>query len=119
MIEVKLGNTGVQALVDTGAKLSCISEQLLQCHELFKFCKIRKCDKRAYGVNGEPVVTLGIVEVSFKINNFSFTHEFTILRGLIHPMLLGQFQDKHGRAFGPYKNKLPRRPVQNKSVVMP
>ena len=89
MIEVKLGNTGVQALVDTGAKLSCISEQLLQCHELFKFCKIRKCDKRAYGVNGEPVVTLGIVEVSFKINNFSFTHEFTILRGLIHPMLLG------------------------------
>ena len=79
----------IQALIDTGAKLSCISEQLLHCNELFKSLKIRKCDRRAYGVNGEPVVTLGLVDVEFKIGGLVFTHTFTILRGLIHPMLLG------------------------------
>ena len=62
---------------------------MMHCHELFKDAKIRKSDRRAYGVNGEPVVTLGIVDLDFKINGVVFNHSFTILRGLIHPMLLG------------------------------
>ena len=96
LIEIDLLHTKTQLLVDTGAKLSCISEQLLQCDGLFKSVNIRKCDKRAYGVNGEPVVTLGIVDLEFKIDGVSFTHSFTILRGLIHPMLLGMdFLIKH------------------------
>ena len=82
-------NTSVQSLIDTGAKLSCVSEELLHCNELFKNIKIRKSDRRAYGVNGEPVVTLGIIEAEFKIDDLIFRHEFTVLRGLIHPMLLG------------------------------
>ena len=82
--------------MDTGAKLSCVSEQLLQCNELFRNAKIRRCDKRAYGVNGEPVVTLGVVDLIFEIDGISFNHSFTILRGLIHPILLGMdFLVKH------------------------
>ena len=81
--------TNVQALVDTGAKLSCISEELLHFNELFRNLKLRKSDRRAYGVNGEPVVTLGIVETDIKIGGLTFHHEFTVLRGLIHPALLG------------------------------
>ena len=50
---------------------------------------MRKSDRNAYGVNGEPVVTLGIVEMDFKIDGLTFHHDFTVLRGLIHPMLLG------------------------------
>ena len=89
LIEVDLLHARTQLLVDTGAKLSCVSEQLLQCNELFRDAKIRKSDRRAYGVNGEPVVTLGIVDLSFRIEGCTFSHSFTILRGLIHPMLLG------------------------------
>ena len=33
---------------------------------------------------------MGLVDVEFKIGGASFTHTFTILRGLIHPMLLGR-----------------------------
>ena len=89
LIEIDLLHTKTQLLVDTGAKISCVSEELMQCSDLFRSVNIRKSDKRAYGVNGEPVVTLGIVDLEFKIDNLSFTHSFTILRGLIHPMLLG------------------------------
>ena len=76
-------------MIDTGAKLSCVSETLLHCNELFKGLRLKKCDRRAFGVNGEPVVTLGVIDVEFKISGFMFTHSFTVLRGLIHPMLLG------------------------------
>ena len=89
LIEIEFSKLKTQLLVDTGAKLSCISEQMMHCHELFKDAKIRKSDRRAYGVNGEPVVTLGIVDLDFKIDGVVFNHSFTILRGLIHPMLLG------------------------------
>ena len=73
-----------------------MSESLLQCNELFRNLRLRKCDRRAFGVNGEPVVTLGIVDIEFKIAGLTFTHPFTVLRGLIHPMLLGMdFLTKH------------------------
>ena len=81
--------TDLETLVDTGAKLSCTSEELLECNELFRNVKIRKTARRAYGVNGEPVVTLGVAELTFKIGGLEFTHQFTVLRGLIHPMLIG------------------------------
>ena len=89
LISIELHRTATQTLVDTGAKLSCISEEMLQCNDLLKHTKIRKSDRRAYGVNGEPVVTLGIVDLEFKIGKLVLTHQFTILRGLIHPILLG------------------------------
>ena len=50
---------------------------------------VRKCTKKAYSVNGSPVVTMGVVDIEFKLGGASYTHTFTILRGLIHPMLLG------------------------------
>ena len=34
-------------------------------------------------------MTLGVAEILFKIGGLTFAHEFIILRGLIHPMLLG------------------------------
>ena len=56
------------------------------------FCKkltVRKGSKKACSVNGSPVVTMGLVDIEFKLGGASYTHTFTILRGLIHPMLLG------------------------------
>ena len=55
----------------------------------FKKLSIRKCDRKAYSVSGAPVVTLGVVDIEFKIADASYTHQFIILRGLIHPILLG------------------------------
>ena len=96
LIEIQLLLIKIQTLIDTGAKFSCVSEKLLQCSEMFKNLRIRKCDKRAFGVNGEPVVTLGVVDIEFKIDNLVFTHSFTVVRGLIHPMLVGMdFLLKH------------------------
>ena len=90
MLVITVGKTPVKCLVDTGAGPSCISEELLQCNPFFKGLTIRKCDKKAYSVSGAPVVTLGVVTLEFKLaKKFSYTHEFTILRGLIHPILLG------------------------------
>ena len=81
--------TDVQTLVDTGAGPSCISEHLMISNPSLGHLRIRRCEKRAYSVNGAPVVTLGIVDIEFKINGASYTHTFIILRGLIHPLLLG------------------------------
>ena len=76
LIEIKLLHTKTQLLVDTGAKISCVSEELMQCNDLFRSVNIRKSDKRAYGVNGEPVVTLGVVDLEFKMDGLSFKHSF-------------------------------------------
>ena len=50
---------------------------------------VNKCERKAYSVSGAPVVTLGSVDLEFKVNGSSYTHKLIILRGLIHPMLLG------------------------------
>ena len=84
-----IGSTAVQTLVDTGAGPWCIGEHLMLSNPFFKQLPIRKCKKKAYSVSGAPVVTLGVVDIEFKVSNASYTHSFIILRGLIHPMLLG------------------------------
>ena len=90
MVVMKIGETKVKCLVDTGAGPSCISEELMQCNPFCKNLTIKKCDRKAYSVSGAPVVTLGTVTTEFKLaEKFSYVHEFTILRGLIHPVLLG------------------------------
>ena len=89
LIDIKIASTSVDCLVDTGAGPSCISEELMVSNPFFKQQIIKKCERKAYSVSGAPVVTLGLVEIEFKVNGASYTHQFTILRGLIHPMLLG------------------------------
>ena len=85
-----------------------------------KILMIRKCERKAYSVSGAPVVTLGVVEIEFKLNGCSFRHQFTILRGLIHPMLLGlDFLTKHNANIQlDYPPRLSlSHPVQHKVVI--
>ena len=68
----------------------------MQRNNQFRSLKITKCNRRAYSVSGEPVVTLGVVDIGFKIGTIMFSHQYTIVRGLIHPMLIGMdFLLKH------------------------
>ena len=97
LIDVKIGSTTVQTLIDTGAGPSCISEHIMISSPFFKNLVIRKCEKKAYSVSGAPVVTLGVVDIEFKVSGASYTHSFIILRGLIHPLLIGlDFLTKYG-----------------------
>ena len=85
-----------------------------------KILMIRKCERKAYSVSGAPVVTLGVVEIEFKLNGCSFRHQFTILRGLIHPMLLGlDFLTKHSANIQlDYPPRLAlSHPIQHKVVI--
>ena len=89
LVNSVIGSTSLQTLVDTGAGPSCIAEHVMLSSPFFKQLVIKKCERKAFSVSGAPVVTLGTVDSEFKLNGASYTHTFIILRGLIHPMLLG------------------------------
>ena len=66
--DIKLNTTTAETLVDTGAKGSCIGDYIMMTDPYLKALVIKKCARRAFSVNGSPVVTLGEVDLEFKVN---------------------------------------------------
>ena len=54
----------METLVDTGAKVSCISEAYLLSHKELHSIPIKRTERKAFTVDGTPVVTLGVMDVS-------------------------------------------------------
>ena len=50
---------------------------------------IKRAGRKAFSVDGAPVVILGVIAIDIRIKDKLFNHYFLILRGLIHPLLLG------------------------------
>ena len=90
LVHTKVGTSTLETLVDTGAKTSCVGDYFMIADPFCKNLVVRKCSRKAFAVNGSPVVTMGLVDIEFKLGGASYTHTFTILRGLINPMLLGR-----------------------------
>ena len=78
-----------QALVDTGADWTLISESLLS-HEELELLKDGDSEMRGQGVTGAPLDILGEVWRDFRIGDLVITNQrFVAVRGIVSDVILG------------------------------
>ena len=69
-INCKLDGILIEALWDTGAQVSIISEQFLRCHfpsaKLKNISKLLDCELDLTADNGTPIPYKGFIELTFK-----------------------------------------------------
>ena len=84
----KIGTLMCNALIDTGATKSCISERYYQQLPSMKIqCLKNICVKSATGSNLTP---LGIINCSFELGKIRFNSNLIICRNLTRPLILGR-----------------------------
>ena len=84
----KVGSTLCNALIDTGATRSCMSESYYKTLQLNSICSIlNTCVKSATGSN---LSLLGIINCTFELGKIAFTNDFIVCKNLTRPLILGR-----------------------------
>ena len=84
----KIGTSVCNALIDTGAMKSCISERYYQLSPAIQIQKLKHISvKSATGSNLTP---LGIIHCSFELGKITFNNDFIVCRNLTQPLILGR-----------------------------
>ena len=85
---MKVGSTLCNALIDTGATRSCMSEAYYRKLHLNKIHLLSNiCVRSATGSNLSP---LGIVDCTFELGKTAFTSDFIVCKNLTRPLILGR-----------------------------
>ena len=88
-ILVSVGGRKTQALVDTGASISCCATSYLKKTSL-KNSKLKPCDlQEIVGVGGEKHKVLGQIELPLLISGVKITYKFYVLDSPHHSLILG------------------------------
>ena len=87
-LDVAVGQIQSQALVDSGAVISCASSSFVSSLDTALLKWSEPTFKRAVGVGGEQHKIDSCVTFSFQLGASTFTHTFHVLPGH-HPMILG------------------------------
>ena len=88
-IHVKIFNTFVKALIDTGCSTSVLSEKLIQQLRVMPQQLEVGNPKFLIGANGSKIPIIGKSSLSIKIGGFSVPFEFLVAKFLTHDLLLG------------------------------
>ena len=84
----KVGSTICNALIDTGATKSCMSESYCKTLHLDSLHSlVNTCVKSATGSNLSP---LGIVNCPLKLGNTTFVNDFIVCQNLTRSLILGK-----------------------------
>ena len=82
-----MGTTICNALIDTGATRSCMSEKYYKKLQLAKIHLLQNVNvKSATGSNLAPV---GLVNCTFELGNTKFRSDFMVCQNLTTPLILG------------------------------
>ena len=84
----KIGTSTCNALIDTGATKSCISERYYQQLPSIKMQKLGNINVRS--VTGSNLTPLGMIHCSFKLGKIKFHGTFIVCRNLTRPLILGR-----------------------------
>ena len=84
----KIGSTLCNALIDTGATRSCMSESYYKTLQLNSIRSLANtCVRSATGSNLSP---LGIINCTFELGKSAFTNDFIVCQNLTRPLILGR-----------------------------
>ena len=85
----KVGSTLCNALIDTGATKSCMSESYYKTLHLNSIRSVvNTCVRSATGSNLSP---LGIVNCTLKLGKTTFVNDFIVCQNLTRPLILGKY----------------------------
>ena len=84
----KIGTSMCNALIDTGATRSCISEKYYQNLPSIKICHLRNISVRS--AKGSNLTPLGLINCSFELGKIRFSSELIVCRNLTRPIILGR-----------------------------
>ena len=76
------------ALIDTGATRSCISEKYFQSLPLTKIHFIRNISVRS--ATGSNLTPFGLINCSFELGKIRFNSDLIVCRNLTKPLILGR-----------------------------
>ncbi len=103
VIDIKLHHRSSQALMDSGARLSCLSYNLLRASGSSMVLNRSKY-KYITGVGTEKHRVLGTITIPFSIHGQIFIHTFEVLAVCSYPMILGNdFMLDNDTIFRPHK----------------
>ena len=84
----KIGTLMCNALIDTGATRSCISEKYYQNLPSTKICHLRNISVRS--ATGSNLTPLGLINCSFELGKIRFNNKLIVCRNLTRPLILGR-----------------------------
>ena len=84
----KIGTSMCNALNDTGATRSCISEKYYQNLLLTKIHHLRNIGVRS--ATGSNLTPLGLINCSFELGKIRFNSDLIVCRNLTRPLILGR-----------------------------
>ena len=84
----KIDTLMCNALIDTGAMRSCISEKYYQNLPLTKIHHLRNISVRS--ATGSNLTPLGLINCSFELGKIRFNSDLIVCRNLTRPLILGR-----------------------------
>ena len=84
----KIGTTMCNALIDTGATRSCMSEKYYKKLQLAKIHLFQNVNVKL--ATGSNLATVGLVNCTFKLGKTKFSSEFIVCKNLTQPLNLGR-----------------------------
>ena len=84
----KIGTLMCNALIDTDARRSCISEKYYQNLPLTKIHHLRNISVRS--TMGSNLTPLGLINCSFELGKIRFYSDLIVCRNLTRPLILGR-----------------------------
>ena len=91
-VDVKIGKTGKQALVDTGADICVVSEEFYKV--LISQNSLTRAEQsgpriKCTSASGNEFRNRGEIRLKFEIGRVAYSHPFQILQGLTKPIIIG------------------------------
>ena len=84
----KIGTLICNALIDTGAIKSCISEKYYQSLPSTKIDILQNISVRS--ATGSNLTPLGLINCSFELGKVRFNSDFIVCKNLTRPLILGR-----------------------------
>ena len=84
----KVGSTLCNALIDTGATKSCMSESYYKTLHIDSIRSI--VNTRVRSATGSNLSPLGIIKCTFKLGKTAFINDFIVCQNLTRPLILGR-----------------------------
>ena len=84
----KIGTTMCNALIDSGASRSCISEKYYKKLELTKIHFLQNINVRS--ATGSNLTPIGLVNCTFELGGTKFYGDFIVCKNLTRPLILGR-----------------------------
>ena len=86
-VPVQIGKSKCNALIDTGASKSVMSEEYFQELLLPDLRQIYNIDIKS--ASGSKIKIIGITQCTFSIGKHSYTYDFVVCKNLSGPIILG------------------------------